>query len=162
MHHRKLCNLWRQQRACGSNSIENLSNKQLSIPEEEVLRFGLDHHVLPRKIDQDTVKISLERLLYSFKNKLHISSIDDEIKTEIKYIFRMFIIDAKQQCDKRHNQFIHRTFSSLSHNPKIKMCKFDKGKGVAVLNSKDYYAKLDVIVNDTSKFVKIINLTTPS
>ena len=51
---------------------------------------------------------------------------------------------------------IHRnTLSSLSHNPKIKMCKFDKGKGVAVLNSEDYFAKLDVIVKDTSKFVEI-------
>ena len=95
LHHRKLHNLWRQQRARGSNSIVNLSNKQLSIPEEEVLRFGLDHHVLPQKIDQDTVKISLERLLYSFKNKLHISSIDDETKNEIKYIFRMFINRCK-------------------------------------------------------------------
>ena len=35
------------------------------------------------------------------------------------------------------------------------MCKFDKGKGVALLNSEDYYAKLDVIVNDASKFVEI-------
>ena len=35
------------------------------------------------------------------------------------------------------------------------MCKFDKGKGVAVLNSEDYYARLHVIVKDTSKFVEI-------
>ena len=65
------------------------------------------------------------------------------------------MINAKQQCGKQHNQFIHRTLSSLSHNPKTKMCKFDKGKSVAVLNSEDYYAKLDVIVNDNSKFVEI-------
>ena len=65
------------------------------------------------------------------------------------------MINANQQCDKRHNQFIHRTLSSLSHNPKIKMCKFDKGERVAVLNSDDYDAKFDVIVNDTSKFVEI-------
>ena len=35
------------------------------------------------------------------------------------------------------------------------MCIFDEGKGVAVLNSDHYYAKLEVIVNDTSKFVEI-------
>ena len=35
------------------------------------------------------------------------------------------------------------------------MCKFDKSKSVAVLNSDDYYAKLDVIVNDISKFEEI-------
>ena len=109
----------------------------MSIP-EEVLRFGLNHHILPQKIDQDTVKISLERFLYTIENKLLISSIDNETKDEIKYIFRKFITNAKQQCDKRHNQFIQQTLSSLSHNPKIKMCKFDKGKGVALLNSEDY------------------------
>ena len=45
------------------------------------------------------------------------------------------------------------------------MCKFDKGKGVAALNSDYYYAKLNVIVNDTFKFVEINtqnHLTTPS
>ena len=72
LHLQKLYDLWGQQRARSPNSIVNLSNKQLSIPEEEVLRFGLNHHILPRKIDQDTVKISLERLLYSIKNKLYI------------------------------------------------------------------------------------------
>ena len=35
------------------------------------------------------------------------------------------------------------------------MATLDKGKCVAVLNSDDYYATLDVIVNDTSKFVEI-------
>ena len=65
------------------------------------------------------------------------------------------MINAKQQREKRHNQFIYQTLSSLSHNPKTKMCKFDKGKTVAVLNSEDYYATLDVIVNDNSKFVEI-------
>ena len=44
---------------------------------------------------------------------------------------------------------------SLSYNPKINMCKFDKGKDVAVLKSDDYDAKLDVNVNGTSKFVEI-------
>ena len=37
----------------------------------------------------------------------------------------------------------------------IKICKFDKGRGVAVLNSENYYAKLHLIASDTTKFVEI-------
>ena len=43
----------------------------------------------------------------------------------------------------------------LSRNSDIKICKFVKGRGVAVLNSEDYYVKLDLLVSDTSKFVEI-------
>ena len=37
----------------------------------------------------------------------------------------------------------------------IKVCKFDKGNEVAILESKDYYAKLDKIVYDKKKFIII-------
>ena len=37
----------------------------------------------------------------------------------------------------------------------MKICKFGKGRKVAILNLKDYYAKLELIVADTSKFVEI-------
>ena len=49
---------------------------------------------------------------------------------------------------------------ALSDNSYIKICRFDKGKGVAILNSNDYISKLNSIVNDKSKFkeVKIGNL----
>ena len=37
----------------------------------------------------------------------------------------------------------------------IKVCKFDKGNRVAILESENYYAKLDKIVNDKTKFLEI-------
>ena len=36
-----------------------------------------------------------------------------------------------------------------------KACKLDKGSDVALLNSDNYYAKLDNILADKSKFMKI-------
>ena len=39
----------------------------------------------------------------------------------------------------------------------IKICKFDKGKGTAILDKKDYFLKLDDIIEDKSKFCKIEN-----
>ena len=51
-HRRKLYNLWREQRIRSPKCIVNLSNKRLSLQEEEVLRFGLDHHILPKKLNE--------------------------------------------------------------------------------------------------------------
>ena len=44
---------------------------------------------------------------------------------------------------------------SLSNNTNIKVCKLDKGRSAAILNSDDYYAKLVGILADKSKFIKI-------
>ena len=50
---------------------------------------------------------------------------------------------------------LHCTLYSLSKDPEIKVCKFDKGRGVVLLDSDDCYSKLDYIVNDQSKFHQI-------
>ena len=43
----------------------------------------------------------------------------------------------------------------MSKNKNIKICKFDKGNGLTILNTSDYFSKLDTIVNDTTKFEPI-------
>ena len=55
---------------------------------------------------------------------------------------------------KKHCGF-HNTLRNLSRYDSIKVCSFDKGTGVVVMSSKDYYSKLDVIVNVMSKFKKL-------
>ena len=37
----------------------------------------------------------------------------------------------------------------------MKLCSFDKGNGLVILDSADYYSKLDQIVGDESKFTVI-------
>ena len=49
----------------------------------------------------------------------------------------------------------HATVDRLSKDNSIKVCKFDKGNGLVLLETDDYYAKLDVIINDTTKFRKV-------
>ena len=70
-------------------------------------------------------------------------------------MFQKFIIKANSKCSTKRNQFIHQTLRSLSDNSDIKICKFDKGKGVAILNSNDCISKLNSIVNDKSKFIEV-------
>jgi len=50
------------------------------------------------------------------------------------------------------NQALHRTLEQLASDPCIKVCKFDKGKGTVILDAEDYCFKLDVIIEDKTKF----------
>ena len=74
------------------------------------------------------------------ENKL----IDDNFKDEVKLL-----------CAHPKNVDLHNTLKKLGDNSRIKVCKFDKGKGVVILDSHDYYAKLDCTINDSSKFHEI-------
>ena len=154
-HQKKLYNLWREQRIRSPKCIINLSSKKLTLQEEEVLQFGLDHHILPRKLNLASLKVYAERLFSNIKRKLKIPFFHEDTKDQIKYLFQKFALNAEHQCASKRNQFLHRTLQSLSNNTDIKVCKLDKGRGVAILNSDDYYAKLDNILADKSKFIKI-------
>ena len=60
-HSRKLQLLWRKQRPSSPDCLVNLSSKKLRIEEEEALRFGLDHHILPSKVHTDDLKVNIEK-----------------------------------------------------------------------------------------------------
>ena len=50
IHNKKLINLWKKERIRCPESVTNLSSKKLDIKQKEALRFGLNHHILPKKI----------------------------------------------------------------------------------------------------------------
>ena len=52
---RKLMNLWIKQRDKSPDCIKNYSKRELTIAEEDALRYGLNHHILPKKFDKNTV-----------------------------------------------------------------------------------------------------------
>ena len=70
-------------------------------------------------------------------------------------MFKKFVNAGKRICAHPKNAAFHNTLKKLGDNSRIKVCKFDKGKGVVILDSHDYYAKLDCIINDSSKFHEI-------
>jgi len=65
-------------------------------------------------------------------------------------------MDSSRVSSMHTNQALHKTLEKLANDSSIKVCKFDKGNGIAILNTNDYNAKLDAIVKDSSKF-QIIN-----
>ena len=66
-----------------------------------------------------------------------------------------FINSAKSVCGSNWNKRFHSTIDKLRKNTDIKICSFDKGNGIVIVNTSEYYEKLDCIVSDTSKFAEI-------
>ena len=87
-HQKKLYNLWCEQRIRSPKCIINLSSKKLTLQEEEVLRFGLDHHILPRKLNLASLKVYAERLFSNIKKKLKIPFFHKDTKTKLNICFK--------------------------------------------------------------------------
>ena len=56
---RKLMNLWIKQRDKSPDCIKNYSKRQLTITEAAALRYGLNHHILPKNFDNNKIKLVL-------------------------------------------------------------------------------------------------------
>ena len=126
---------------------------------QTALRYGLKHPILPKKVKQDEVKTNIEKLIYSLKRKNPNIPIDDEFQDQTKFYLKRFLTESDCLCSTNQNQSLHSTLRKLSQNEKIKIhvCQYDKGNTcrVVVLNSEDYYSKLDHIIDDPTKFIKV-------
>lgn len=154
VHEKKLLNLWKKQSDRCPDCLTNLSSKNLNLKEINALKFGLNNPILPKKVDKNEMKTNIEKLIYSLKKNTNLN-IDDETKDEIKYLVKKFVEKGNRICSSRANQCLHSTLNKLSKDSTIKICKYDKGNGVAILNSGDYYRKLDNIIEDKTKFIEI-------
>ena len=80
---------------------------------------------------------------------------DDETKDGLEFLMKKLTEDSHRSCSTRMNHSLHCTLNKLSQNSKIKICRYDKRNGVAILNFTNYCEKLDKIVNDRSEFVEL-------
>ena len=153
-HKKKLFNLWKMSGKQSPDCIVNISDVELSAHEMNALQFGLKHHILPSSFEGNQVKMNIERTLneVTWKSK---TAMDYTTKEDIRQVYYQYENSCKNLFSCRKNAALHRTLKSLAKNDKICICSFDKGVGVVVMNSTDYYSKLDEIVNDPSKFEKV-------
>ena len=93
--------------------------------------------------------------LYDRVNNIAKTKCDASFRDTLKGSFNKFITSAKYICNTRFNRMLHATVDRLAKDSSIKVCKFDKGNGLVLLDTDDYYTKLDVIINDTTKFRKV-------
>ena len=124
----------KNQAVYGPNCIVNLSKKELNLHEMNALRFGLNHPILPERVQKDKIKTNVEKLVYTLKRKTDVT-VNEELRDEFKFLVKRFTNDAERACSERANQSLHRTLRSLARNADIKLCKFDKGNGFAIFGS---------------------------
>ena len=108
--------------------MKNSSEKKLNIQEQNALRYGLHHPILPRQVQKDIIKMAIEQSVYKLKRNTDVS-LNQEIKDDIKFLIKKFTDDANLACSSRVNQALHRNLVRLAQDPSIKICKFDKRSG---------------------------------
>lgn len=153
-HKKKLLKVWKDNRIRSPDCLMNLSDLKLSALEENVLRLGLKNHILPLKLDEGALRVEIEKLvskcLYDTNVILNL-----EFTEKLKSLVKSYIADSNGICSNKQNQMFHKTLRSLKCNKKIKVCRYDKGNGVVVLNNSEYFNKLDSIVLDKEKFKEV-------
>ena len=153
-HNKKLLALWKVSRVKSPECLLNLSKVKLSLLDENVLRLGLKSHILPKKLDQNDFKVKIEKLVSNITRMFNVV-LSSEFKEKVRSLCRSFIAQANGVCSNKQNQAFHRTIQALSKNEDIKICRYDKGNGVVVLDKGDYFKKLDKIILDKEKFEEI-------
>ena len=83
------------------------------------------------------MKANIEQLAFSIRKNENVQ-FDEDTSDEIKFALKRFSTNAKRICSSCRNHALHKTLKHLANDNTIKICKFDKGKGTAILDSSDY------------------------
>jgi len=151
---KKLFNLWSKQSKISPDCITDISTKGITVHERNALQFGLKHHILLKSFDKDLVKVNIEQMVDTAAWKTQ-SKVDFDLRDDIKRCCFKFEQQGKKLCSSRKNQHLHRTLRFLARDKSVRVCSYDKGTGVVIMDSDDYYRKLNDILQDGSKFVKV-------
>ena len=116
--------------------------------EEYALSFSLDQHI-PTRVNENKIKTEFESFFYQVQK--YTSNLDQQIQDELK-------TKIKRTCEnyskvKVPYKFQH-VIDNLSKNESIIIMRQDKGRGVTILDRKDYIEKCLNIL-DTTQFHKL-------
>ena len=81
----KLINLWIKQRDRSPDCIKNYNKRELTIAEEEALRYGLNHHILLKKFDKNNMKANVKQLAFAIRKNEKVK-FDEDTSAEIKFL----------------------------------------------------------------------------
>ena len=83
-HKKKLFNLWKNQAVYCPNCIVNLSKKKLNLHDTNALRFGLNHPILPERVQKDKIKTNVEKLVYTLKRNTDVT-VNEELEMNLNF-----------------------------------------------------------------------------
>ena len=156
VHQRKLRNLGIDltKKVDVNKVIFNLSSRNLSSKEKEVLALGLDFGLKPNKVNYFRYFLSFERFCGTLGNfnkygleewNVIYNKVSEIANTTYNRLCRNPFRDPVN--DERI-----RILTTLKDDENIIITRPDKGKGVVVMDKCDYNEKMNDILNDRSKF----------
>ena len=151
-HSDKLKQLWHKDRLVTPDCLTNVSNRQLTIEEEEALRYGLKHHILPKSVGIHDLQTRIEKTAKLISDDLKIDFFSTRLKDKVKHAVTSFVSRCKSVCNTTANRKLHKVLSDLRADESIRVCSYDKGNGILIMNASEYNDKLDLIIGDTTKF----------
>ena len=153
-HRKKLSNLG----IASKNNLDrervviNLSKRNLTVSEKEVLSFGLSFALPKLKINYVQHYFKFEKLLASLK-RLSCNSFNDVIR-EVSSIAHSSFNDFSSYKTSFPTlpKHLFESLKALRSDPSIIITSPDKGRGCVILDKLDYINKVETILNDHTKF----------
>ena len=138
--------------------IFNHSNITLNNQQKAILALGLDYSIPPQNINKPKHYFSFEYIITTLKNDTPYKTTKEEVFKAISDIANWSYKTYKKWKHVIPKHSIKKHLGNLFKNPNLIITRPDKGKGVVILNKKDYIEKVEKIINDTTKFKNRENL----
>jgi len=131
--------------------VINLSNYTLSKSQYETLSYGFNM-TWPRKIDNNSIKVTLENLYSQIENLSSIPSQSlEEIKNKLKHHYGNMERCKNKRIPLKILNHI-KNLLSLQNEKSIYVSRFDKGNGVCIDVKERYIYKMQQLLSDKTKF----------
>jgi hypothetical protein len=164
--------------------VNNLSSRVLTNEEIDCLAHGLDYGLIPKKVDDMNIITNIENFFHRITDisqhhkKLFcelrdrntvidsdirvLSSNEMTLASSLRSITDSFRFQAYRSGQSRNaistEQEIYRhLLKKLKEDTSIIITRPDKGRGIVLLNKTDYLSKMQVILNDSTKFKCLSN-----
>ena len=132
--------------------VKNLSSKQLTNEELDLLKFGLHRSLPPSRIYKTNVFVSFEMmhrfLLENLKNEID----KPALKSELSHLINSYVHNYKLS---RSTLRKHGILKKLKSDKSIVILRPDKGNGVVVLDRNQYDNAIKEIISDKTKFKEL-------
>ena len=153
-HQKKLKNMTKNEILpfTASDTIHNLSSYRLTSEEEEVLKHGLTHSIVPPKIRKSDIYTSFEMLHRCMHDKLVNSQYAPKLKSDLSHLAHLYVSSHRISASDMKK---HIVLKRLQKKEKIVILRADKGNSVVIVNKDDYMNGIMDIINDRSKFKKL-------
>ena len=134
--------------------VFNFSNCVLSQREEFLLSLGLDFCLPNYKPSYSRFFLPLELLFHRLR-KLPFNVDLSKLQSELSHLAQKTFRTLSKQWTPFFTKEDFNVLKNLSENKDIIITRPDKGKGTVIMEKSDYLTKMDNILNDDTKFLKL-------